>query len=49
MIVYILKKDNSRVDALSCRYNIARTKLIIDSVLLKVNTNRLLELAKMLN
>ena len=47
--MYTLKKDNSRVDTLSYRHNITRTKLIIDSVLLKVNTNRLLRLAKMLN
>ena len=47
--MYTLGKDNSRADALSCRHNIARTKLITDSALLKVNTNRLLELTKMLN
>ena len=47
--MYTLRKDNSRADALSCRYNIARIKLITDSALLKVNTNRLLRPAKVLN
>ena len=47
--MYIPRKDNSRVDALSCRYNIIRTKSIIDTIILKVNNNRLLELAKTLN
>ena len=47
--MYIPRKDNSRADALSRRYNIARTKSIIDTAILKVNNNRLLELAKTLN
>jgi hypothetical protein len=47
--MYIPRKDNNRADALSCRHNIAGTKLITDSALLKVNTNRLLGPVKMLN
>jgi len=47
--VYIPRKDNSRVDALSRKHNIARTKSIIDTIILKVNNNKLLELAKTLN
>jgi len=47
--VYTSRKDNSRVDALSRRHNIARTKSIIDTAILKVNNNKLLELAKTLN
>ena len=47
--MYIPRKDNSRVDALSRKHNIARTKSIIDTIILKVNNNKLLELAKTLN
>ena len=47
--MYIPRKDNSRADALSCRYNIASTKSIIDTTILKINNNRLLGLAKTLN
>ena len=47
--MYTLRKNNSRADALSCRHDIAGTKLIIDFVLLKFNKDRLLGLAKMLN
>ena len=47
--MYIPRKDNSRADALSRRHNIAETKSITDTAILKVNNNRLLELAKMLN
>jgi len=47
--VYTSRKDNSRADALSCRYNITRTKSIIDTAILKVNNDRLLGLAKTLN
>jgi len=47
--VYTPRKDNGRADALSCRHNIAGTKSIIDTAILKVNDNRLLGLAKMLN
>lgn len=47
--MYTPRKDNSRADALSRRHNIAGTKLITDSALLKFNKDRLLGLAKMLN
>ena len=47
--MYTLRKDNSRADALSRRHNIARTKSITDTAILKVNNDRLLELAKTLN
>ena len=47
--MYILEKNNSRADALSRRHNIARTKLITDSTLLKFNKDRLLRLVKILN
>jgi len=47
--VYIPKKDNSRVNALSYKHNITRIKSIIDTIILKVNNNKLLELAKILN
>jgi hypothetical protein len=47
--VYTLEKDNSRADALSRRHNIARTKEIINTAILKVNKDRLLGLAKTLN
>jgi len=47
--VYISRKDNSRADALSRRHDIVRTKSITSTIILKVNNNRLLELAKTLN
>jgi len=47
--VYTSRKDNGRADALSRRHNIARTKSIIDTAILKVNNDRLLGLAKTLN
>ena len=47
--MYIPRKDNSRADALSYRYNIAGTKLITDSALLKFNKDRLLKLVRILN
>jgi hypothetical protein len=47
--VYTLRKDNSRVDAFSCRHDITETKEVINTAILKVNNNRLLELAKTLN
>jgi hypothetical protein len=47
--VYTLEKDNGRADALSRRHDIAGTKLITDSALLKFNKDGLLGLAKMLN
>ena len=47
--MYTLEKDNSRVDALSRRHDIAGTKLITKTAILKINNNRLLELARTLN
>jgi hypothetical protein len=47
--VYTLEKNNSRVDALSCRHNIAETKEVINTVILKVNDDGSLELARTLN
>jgi hypothetical protein len=47
--VYTLGKDNGRADALSRRHNIAGTKKIINTAILKVNNNRTLGLAKTLN
>jgi hypothetical protein len=47
--VYTPEKDNSRADALSRQHNIARTKEIINTAILKVNDNRSLEPAKTLN
>jgi hypothetical protein len=47
--VYTLEKDNGRADALSRRHDIARTKEIINTAILKVNEDRLLGLAKTLN
>jgi hypothetical protein len=48
-IVYTLGKDNSRADALSRRHDIARTKEIINTAILKVNNNRMLEPTRTLN
>ena len=47
--MYILRKDNSKADALSRRHNIIKTKLITNSILLKFNKDKLLELVKILN
>ena len=47
--MYTLRKENSRVDALSCRHNIVGIKEITDSAILKINNNKLLGLAKTLN
>ena len=48
-IVYTPRKDNGRVDALSRRHNIVETKKVINTAILKVNNNGLLELARTLN
>ena len=47
--MYTSRKDNSRVDAFSRRHKITRTKSIIDTIILKINNNKLLELTKILN
>jgi hypothetical protein len=47
--VYTLEKDNSRANALSRRHDIVETKKIINTAILKVNDDRLLELARTLN
>jgi hypothetical protein len=47
--VYTLGKDNGRANALSRRHDIAGTKEIIDTAILKVNNNRTLGLARTLN
>ena len=47
--MYTPGKDNGRADALSRRHDIAGTKSITDSALLKFNKNRSLGPAKMLN
>ena len=47
--MYTLGKDNGRADALSRRHNIAGTKLITDSALLKFNKDGSLGPARMLN
>jgi hypothetical protein len=47
--VYTPRKDNSRVDALSRRLDIAGTKEIINTAIIKVNSNRLLGLAYKIN
>jgi hypothetical protein len=48
-IVYTLGKDNGRADALSRRHDIAGTKEIIDTAILKVNDDGLLGLSRTLN
>jgi hypothetical protein len=48
-IVYTPGKDNGRADALSRRHDIAGTKEIVDTAILKVNNNRTLGLARTLN
>jgi hypothetical protein len=47
--VYTLGKDNGRADALSRREDIASTKQIIKTAILKVNNNRLLRPAYKVN
>ncbi len=47
--MYISRKNNSRVDALSYRHDIVETKEVINTAILKVNDDRLLELARTLN
>jgi hypothetical protein len=47
--VYTLGKDNGRADALSRRSDIAGTKEITKSTILKVNQDRSLGLAKAIN
>jgi hypothetical protein len=47
--VYTLEKDNGRADALSRRHDIARTKEITNTAILKFNKDGLLGPAKTLN
>jgi hypothetical protein len=47
--VYTPRKDNSRADALSRRLDIAGTKEIINTAILKVNSDRSLGLAHKIN
>jgi hypothetical protein len=47
--MYTLEKDNSRANTLSYRHDIIETKKIINTAILKVNNNELLELARTLN
>ena len=47
--MYILGKDNGKVDALSQRYDIASKKEITSIAMLRVNKDRLIRLAKELN
>jgi hypothetical protein len=47
--VYTPRKDNSKADALSRRIDITRTKKVIESTILKINTNRSLGPAKIIN
>ena len=47
--MYILGKDNDKVDALSRRHDIASKKEITNMAMLRVNEDRLIELAKELN
>jgi hypothetical protein len=47
--VYTLEKDNSQVDALSQQSDIAETKEITNSAILKINADRLLEPTRQLN
>jgi hypothetical protein len=48
-IVYTLEKDNSRADALSRRHDIAGTKEVIDTAILKINKDGSLGPARTLN
>jgi hypothetical protein len=43
--VYTPRKDNGRVDALSWQQDITGTKEIINTIILKVNKDKTLELA----
>jgi hypothetical protein len=47
--VYTPRKENGRVDTLSRRLDIARTKEITNNTILKVNNNRLLGPAHKVN
>ena len=47
--MYILGKENSRVDALSRRLDIAGTKEIINTTILRINKDRSLGPARTLN
>jgi len=47
--VYTLGKENSRVDALSRRLDIIGTKEIINITIVRINKDRSLGLARMLN
>ena len=49
MIIYTLRKKNSKVDALSYKHNIIGIKEITKIIMLKINNNRLLGLVKTLN
>jgi len=48
-IIYILEKKNSRVDTLSYRLDIIETKEIINTLILRINKDRSLGLARTLN
>ena len=47
--MYILGKENGRADALSYRPDIIGTKEIINTAILRINKDRSLGLARMLN
>ena len=47
--MYTLGKENSRADALSRRLDIAGTKEIINTIILRINKDRSLGLARTLN
>jgi hypothetical protein len=47
--VYTLEKDNGKANTLSRRHDIAETKKIINTAILKVNNDGSLELARTLN
>jgi hypothetical protein len=47
--VYTLRKDNGRVDALSCRTDIAGTKEITELTILKIQEDGLLGPVKMIS
>ena len=47
--MYILGKDNGRVDVLSWRHDIASKKEITSIAILRVNEDRLIRLARELN
>jgi hypothetical protein len=48
-VVYTSRKENSKVDTLSYRLDIEGTTEIINTAILKVNSNRLLGLAFKIN